>query len=102
MCPSPISVDVICGWIFRTFEIPVHIGSTAPSILTESYQISSTVPDSYGGLPPGFQPHQRFPYVGGNSPTIGPPPPPPPTSTNENHSILIQRVPHRHRKGRGK
>ena len=96
----------------RTFEIPVQIGSTvAPSILAESY-ISSAIHDNYG-LPPGFHAHQQFPYgpppggavsVGGTgSNGHAPPPPPPPTSTSEtnNHSILIQRVPHRQRKGRG-
>lgn len=76
----------------RTYEIPVHIGDPATGY--ESFT-----------FPQGFTPIQQFPYVSQAAVTAPPPPPPPPstapTSTGENHSILIQRVPHRSRKGRG-
>ena len=117
MVPIVTATDDVTGTIMhweyldpntvRTFEIPVSICSNVPSILTEGgYQISPPVPADAFSLPPGFQPHQQYPYVGsGTTPPSAPPPPPPPaasSSTSENHSILIQRVPHRHRKGRGK
>ena len=117
MVPIVTATDDVTGAIMhweyldpntvRTFEIPVSICSNVPSILTEGgYQISPPVPADAFSLPPGFQPHQQYPYVGsGSTPPSAPPPPPPPaasSSTSENHSILIQRVPHRHRKGRGK
>jgi hypothetical protein len=62
-------------------------------------------------LPQGFTPLQQFPYISQEPvPTslasaAPPPPPPPPPSgpsvSGESNSILIQRVPHRNRRGRG-
>lgn len=75
----------------RTYEIPVHIGGDT----TGCYESFT--------LPQGFTPIQQFPYV--SQASVAPPPPPPPSTApsaaGENHSILIQRVPHRSRKGRG-
>jgi hypothetical protein len=77
----------------RTYDIPVQIGSDNYPISAEAF-----------GIPAGFHAQQQFP-VYGQTIHFGhqAPPPPPPSAPlgNESHSILIQRVPHRHRKGRG-
>ena len=82
----------------RTYEIPVHVGS-------ENYP--GLDPGSLS-LPQGFTPMQQFPgsVATGSSGSLAPPPPPPPSTGSsgigENQSILIQRVPHRNRRGKGK
>ena len=71
----------------RTYDIPIHIATPADYTF-----------EGLTGLPQGFTPMQQFPYP---APGGASGPPPPPTSTSVDHqSILIQRVPHRHRKSR--
>ena len=70
----------------RTYDIPIHIATPADYTF-----------EGLSGLPQGFTPMQQFPYP---SPGGASGPPPPPTSISDHQSILIQRVPHRHRKSR--
>lgn len=96
--PVALQAPTIMQWEYldpntvRTYDIPIHI--TTPADYTF---------ESLTGLPQGFTPLQQFPYTN----SLSQPPPPPVASSSssannngDHQSILIQRVPHRHRKGR--
>ena len=100
LAEEPVGAPTIMQWEYldpntvRTYDIPIHITATPADYTFESLT----------GLPQGFTPLQQFPY--NNSISSQPPPPPVASSSSsannngDHQSILIQRVPHRHRKGR--
>ncbi len=105
--PGTPATEAFMPWTYlesveagRGYEIPVHI---------DAYPPASPPPEIYGAaaVPHGFTPQQQYPIYhhqpAGVAPLPPPPPPPPPLANGtENQSILIQRIPHRQRKGRGR
>ena len=94
--PTIMQWEYLDSNTLRTYDIPIHIAATPADYTFEGL----------AGLPQGFTPLQQFPYTNGANQAVPVPPPVASSSsasvnTNGDHqSILIQRVPHRHRKGR--